>query len=526
MIGKQPDKVLIVDDEQLEREGLRAILRKHMPGLSIALARNGTEAVAMAEAFGPDLVLMDIKMPGLSGLEALARIQRNLPDVQFVMVTAYDEFSFAREALKYGVKDYLLKPSRSAEIVETVSRVLREIGEERTLRATRLQESRAFHRMMPVLEADIVAQLLHDHSHEIDAAELAEWLGGQPDMAGFVMVLALEAGDEAAAGPFHAALRERVREQAAGWVGALSGRQIPLVLFRESGLSHRAQAASLMQRLLALQRQYDGLRLFAGIGSPYPSLGQIRQSYQEALIASADASPSCRYRFYEDLPAKPGLPAKFPDKAAETVFLDHIRTGRWDEVRETVLACADGWEKHGVPLMHAAQRLLEMLWLISRVLAETGLETVPSTFSFRMTDYRALRTEAECELDKLVRAAAEHDRRMESRVVERIKRRILQHSHEDLSLEQIAEAEGMSPFYLSRLFKEETGVNYIDFLTACRMEKARVLMADPAKSLKQIAFEVGYHDPNYFSRVFKKVTGHSPRDYRKRRVGGQSGSDA
>lgn len=526
MNGKEPDRVLIVDDEQVEREGLRAILRKHMPGLSIALARNGTEAVAMAEAFGPDLVLMDIKMPGLSGLEAVQRIRRRRPDTQFVMVTAYDEFSFAREALKYGVKDYLLKPSHQAEIVETVGRVLAEIAAERKARVTQQQANRAFSRMLPVLEADMVAQLLHGHSHEIDAVELAEWLGGQPDREAFVMVLTLEAGDEAAAGPFHAILRERVRERAAGWVGALSGRQIPLVLFRESGLSHRAQAASLMQRLLVLQRQYDGLRLFAGVGNPYPSLGQARLSYQEALMASADPPPSCRFRLYEDLPAKPDLPATFPDKAAETVFLDHIRTGRWHEVRETVLSRADGWEKHGVPLMHAAQRLLEMLWLISRVLAEGGMDTEPATFSFRMTDYRALRTEAECELDKLVRAAEAHGRRMESCVVERVKRTILQHSHEDLSLERIAEAEGMSPFYLSRLFKEETGVNYIDFLTACRMEKARALMADPAKSLKQIAFEVGYHDPNYFSRVFKKVTGHSPRDYRRRRVGGHPESDA
>lgn len=525
MTHKQPGKVLIVDDEQVEREGLRAILHKHMPGLSIALAKHGMEAIEMAASLEPDLILMDIKMPGLSGLETVARIQQRQPDIQFVMVTAYDQFDFARQALKYGVRDYLLKPSRTAEIVETVGRVLSEITAERRARAAQQQANRAFHRMLPVLEADLVAQLLHDHSHEIDAGELGEWLGGQPDREAFVLLIALEAGGEEAAGPFHAALRERVRERAAGWVGALSGRQIPLVLFRESGLSYRAQASSLMQRLLALQRSYTGLRLFAGIGSPYASLAQIRLSYQEALVASADASPTSRFRFYEDLPANRELPDKFPDKGTESAFLDHIRTGRWEDVRETVRASADRWEKHGVSLMHAAQRMLEMLWLISRVLAEAGLETAPSTLSFQMTDYRALRTEVQCELDKLVQAAEEHNKRTESRVVERVKRHILQHSHEDLSLDGIAAAEGMSPFYLSRLFKEETGVNYIDFLTACRIEKARVLMADPAKSLKQIAFEVGYHDPNYFSRVFKKTTGHSPRDYRKRRVGGQREHD-
>lgn len=512
-------KVLIVDDERVEREGLRAILLKHLPGLDVELARNGAEAVAKAEAFGPDLVLMDIKMPGLNGLEAVARIKSRRPETQFIMVTAYDEFEFARRALKYGVKDYLLKPGRSAETAETVRRVLDEIAAERAERAARARAGAALARMQPVLEADLVAQLLFDHRHEIRAEELAEWMGGRPARGSFVMLFVLSGGDREAAARFHAALRERMHRLAAGWVGALSGRHIPVIVFCEDGLSHRARAASLMNRILPLLRDIPGLGVFAGIGSPYPALSDIRLSYQEALAASAEPAGTARYRFCDDLPDRRQPGDLFPGKAEETAFIDHVRTGRWDRVEETAMACCDRWETHGFSLVHAAQRMLELLWIVSRVLAETGVEAAPPTFSFRMDDYRSLRAEVRCELDKLVRAARLHAERMESRMVERVKRTIRERSHEDLSLERIAAEEGVSPHYLSRLFKEETGVNYTDFLTACRMERARALLGNPRLSLKQIAYEVGYHDPNYFSRVFKKETGLSPREYRRRRLG-------
>ncbi|MGM0973859.1 MAG: helix-turn-helix domain-containing protein [Bacillota bacterium] len=78
---------------------------------------------------------------------------------------------------------------------------------------------------------------------------------------------------------------------------------------------------------------------------------------------------------------------------------------------------------------------------------------------------------------------------------------------------------GLSPIYISKMFKEKLGVNYIDFLTECRIEKAKKLMADSGKSLKEITFEVGYHEPNYFSKVFKKMCGQSPTEFRKALLG-------
>ncbi|MBE3554972.1 MAG: helix-turn-helix transcriptional regulator, partial [Thermicanus sp.] len=90
------------------------------------------------------------------------------------------------------------------------------------------------------------------------------------------------------------------------------------------------------------------------------------------------------------------------------------------------------------------------------------------------------------------------------------------HSHQTITLEQAAKEAGMSPYSLSKRFKEEKGINFIDYLTALRIEKAKTLLQDPSRSLKEICYTVGYHDPNYFSRVFKRITGVSPTEYREK----------
>jgi two-component system response regulator YesN len=108
---------------------------------------------------------------------------------------------------------------------------------------------------------------------------------------------------------------------------------------------------------------------------------------------------------------------------------------------------------------------------------------------------------------------------MEADTIHQLKQYIMEHSHQDITLDALAKKVGLSPIYLSKMFKEKQGVNYIDFLTECRIEKAKKLMGVPEKSIKEITFEVGYHDPNYFSKVFKKMCSMSPKEYRKMLLG-------
>lgn len=112
--------VLIAEDELLERKAMIK-LQIQFPDLKIvAEAENGRKAIELAKTTKPDLLLMDINMPGINGLEAIEEIKAYLPDAQFIMITAHDSFAYAKQALSAGVRDYILKPSRKEETIKAI----------------------------------------------------------------------------------------------------------------------------------------------------------------------------------------------------------------------------------------------------------------------------------------------------------------------------------------------------------------------------------------------------------------------
>ncbi|MGA4721450.1 response regulator [Fictibacillus nanhaiensis] len=501
-------KLLIVDDEQIEREGLQVILQKAFPNLEIHQAKNGKVAVQVAAEVKPDLVMMDIQMPGMNGLEAIQQITSTNPFIKFVMITAFDMFDYARQAIKLGVKDYLLKPSRVSEIEETVGKVLMEIAEER--RSLKVLES-----TLPLVETDVVTQLLFDHVHDVHLDMLVDMLDISSTQEPFVMSILLPQGEE----NLYSLIKEKVRKSASGWAGALYGRQLPIIVFRKPGSSFRSQAISLAKDILSLRKATSDVGWFIGIGNVCHSLDQVRQSYQESLIATMDSSLPIKYRFYHDVPVLGSTEDRPQSKQREKQFLDEIRLGKWDEVLKNVLSLIQRCEKEGTDLLQTQQRVLELLWVAARVMNEMGMETETPFFSYQTQDYRQLRSESEHLFKQMRTSYEEHYEKLEADTIHQIKQYIVKHSHEDISLEALGRKVGLSPIYISKMFKEKLGINYIDFLTECRIEKAKKLMADPEKSLKEITFEVGYHEPNYFSKVFKKMVTLSPTEYRRTVLG-------
>lgn len=552
-------KLLIVDDEQIERDGMQAILRKAFPELHIEQAKNGKLALEMAATLQPDLILMDIKMPGINGLEAIELISRDYPHIKFVMVTAYDTFDYARTAIKLGVKDYLLKPSKASEIAATVSKVLAEIAEERRLAETSSRQQDVLKKILPVVEADLVTQLLFDHVHEVHIDESLGLLGMSADSELFALTVLLPQGSAS----LHSKIREKARQVSEGWVGALNGRYIPVIVFRDAERSYRSQAISIARELLSIIETTQAANAqaitaaqnrtaeqsvaapqhgvpqssggqgtngsygvqgkawshdkayFIGIGGVCQSLHQIRQSYQEALIASLDPGLAVKYQFYADSTVLGMARERVSANQWERQFFDRIRQGQWEQIEADMLELLRWCERDSIELHIGQQRVLELLWLVTRVLIEMGLEVEMPLFSYQLADYNQLRLESTLLLNKLQQASKAYQERIKPDAIQQMKQYIYEHSHEDISLETLASQIGLSPVYISKLFKEQLGVNYIDFLTQCRIEKAKKLMADPARSMKEITFEVGYHDPNYFSKVFKKMCDVSPTEYRR-----------
>jgi len=228
-----------------------------------------------------------------------------------------------------------------------------------------------------------------------------------------------------------------------------------------------------------------------------------------------DTTLAVKSRFYADAPTLSLETDNQVIKQQQKDFFDQIRLGDWVSIRSRMLDLIQQHENEGFSLIYTQQRMLELLWIANRVMDELGMEANAPFFSFQTQDYRQLRTETLLLLERMNAIYKEHYERVEADKIHQIKQFISEHSHKDISLNILAEKVDLSPIYISKMFKEKLGINYIDFLTECRIEKAKKLLNDPERSLKEITFEIGYHEPNYFSKVFKKMCGVSPKEYRK-----------
>ncbi|MFD1739724.1 response regulator [Bacillus salitolerans] len=505
-------KLLLVDDEQIEREGMQAILERSFSTVIIQQASNGQMAVEIANEFQPELVLMDIKMPGMNGLEAVERISARHPSTHFIMVTAFDSFEYMRHAIKLGVKDYILKPSKPSDIVVTVGRILNKIEEEKQFFE---KEKLRLQKTLAVIETDVVTQLLYDHVHEVHVDMLIEMLEIPYSNEMFIMLVVLPGSEKV----YHSSIKEKVRASKSGWVGPLYNCQLPIVVFRDTTQSFRSQAMRLAREILSLAKVDFGEEWFIGIGSECTSWEGIRQSYHHALMSSMDTGIPAKFHFYSD-DVTPHTRNQDPlKKHREKEFSDLIRRGEWEQIRVHLMNITQFFENENGNILYTQQRLLEVLWLISRVFMEMGIETQTPMYTYQISDYRQLQPATDQLLDRMIKSYEEHFSKLEADTIHQLKQYIIEHSQHDISLDTLAKRVGLSPIYISKMFKEKLGINYIDFLTECRMEKAKKLLSDPRKSIKEITFEVGYHDPNYFSKVFKKVNSFSPKEYRKSLIG-------
>lgn len=513
-------RILIVDDEQVERDGLEAILRSQLDQHEFMQAENGRRAIELANEWMPHLVLMDIRMPGINGLEAIEAISDAHPSIKFVMITAFDTFDYARKALQLRVKDYILKPSKADVILTKVQEVLQEISLEHAEVEQHQQLEDRLDRLLPIAQTDIVTQLLFDHVHEVHLDEMLGLIGGGSNHEALVMTLMMngKAGtqpDKHLLERWYVTVKEQIKHSIHGWIGAMTGRQIPLIIFREDNKSLRSQAVVAVRVILNHIQSFPELDCFIGIGNEYPSLDHIRLSYQEALLASVDMSLPSKHRFYSDSLNTSEFEQEQHARQLEKQVMDDVRLGNWDQVQVRIIGLIEHYEKCGASVMISQQRALEAMWITYRMLQELGIDSERPLYSFQVSHYNQLRSETISMLEKMMRSAIDMKDNVKPDIVHQIKQYIMENSHADISLEMIADRVNLSPYYISKLFKEQLGLNYIDYLTECRIERAKSLMSDSELSLKEITYEIGYNDPNYFSRVFKRVYGISPTEYRK-----------
>jgi len=520
-------KVLLVDDEQIILEGVSQIVDWESAGAELCGALpNGAEAYRQIFRDPPDIVISDIRMPGMDGLELVRRTAETHPRIRFILLSGYNDFEYARSAMKYGVRHYLLKPCNEHQILGALREVIDELKSEDSREQFLRSVRERLDRTLPYVKEQFLREWLTNRTYGMrEWDDFRKWTGLSPELRRVRVLLFVPEGEAEFEHLF--ALRNIAEE----WLGpnmfklsASIGHQVVL-------LTEDAEDHELFARVIDIKStfsRYYRLDATAAISRP-GEVTEARRLYREAL-------DSLRLRFHlgegsvitaADVQAL-GVGSDAGGPSAEELAVDGqalslaVQSGDWDATKAILdrffdQAAASKRDRavvkaHCVELYVALARLDDESKLAGHLRRLAELERLDTVSQLRAFVEKAAR--------EIVRGHYEKTRCRHSSIVARVLDVIREQlGNPDLSLGWVArEIVYLNADYLGKLFKRETGENFTKYVTRLRVERAKELILAPEEpKMFEVAEAVGFgHQPHYFSHVFKKLTGFSPSEYRAR----------
>ncbi len=533
-------KLLIAEDEALERQALRFIFERSERDISIvAEARNGWQTVELARDLKPDIVFMDVKMPGIDGLQATRAIKQLRPEAKIVVLSAHSEFSYAQEALRLGALDYVLKPAKPADLLTVLDRAIAAAESDRMDRHIRESLKEA----MPFIQMSFVNDLLSGVISTAEEASGRAQVAGLPACPNLAMVIDIdhfstwasnlsETEKAVAKNQVFRLAIEAVKNQSSCLLVPQTADKLVLVLCtgeQESYEDAKQRAVQIAQQIRQSVQGSNRLSVTIGVGRPHRHPQDFHKSYEEALRAQRHKLFLGRNRVIhvDDIERLGDNVDSYPYEQ-EQELCRHIKSGAKDKAVPALLDVLSRLiEGKGKQPETVRARVLELLVMASRAAIEAGaLADIRQSANFRYAQELSGIDTAQELRDWLVQVVAEiteavvkaHQLR-NRRIIDRAASFIKVNCTSDLTLEQVAEEVHLSPFYFSRIFKQEQGCTFIEYLVKARIEEAKSLLRTSRMSITQISSQVGYQDSNYFSQVFRHVEGTTPSHYRRNFAG-------
>jgi len=533
--------LLIADDEALERQALRRFVEEMPNVVVVAEAANGPETVRMAAEAQPDVALVDIRMPGKSGLEAIREMERVSPETRCIIVTAYQDFQYAQEALRLGAIDYILKPAPREVVHQVLNRAEARLAEEaeRTKALVQSQMSAS----LPLIQTALVLDLISGAEPDLAEVEEHAALVGMVQLPTVAMAVSPDRLPEP---PWQQPVQERANltAQIQGAVGeVLAGRQgclaIPmggeeLAVVVSPPYDQLVDVLSLARSIKAACARAVGGTFSVGIGRRAADPLDLGRSYQEALSAVQYSKLifGCDRIIHIDEvpPASPGAnPAlrELEREAAERMRWGD-RQGAKNAVQQLFAAYLD--PKDSAPEIFRL-RMTELVVVLSRAAMDGGAD--PQLASAVTTEalWSLLRCQSieacwqclEETTDRMLGLVVQRFTGSSDQMVRRALDYVRQHYAEPISVAEIASQLYVNPSHFCRSFKRVTGSTFIEYLTRLRLSRAKELLATTDEPVASIARAVGFQDANYFSRVFARHFDCPPGEFRRRASAASAG---
>lgn len=506
-------KLIICDDDEIILEGLSTVISWEEMGVTLkGTASNGQDAVDLIERYRPDILVTDIVMPFYSGFEIIEHAKLYNPGIVILVISGYDDFSYAKEAIRMGVQDYVSKPIDVQEMeyqiqkaVKKCEKLQRQMYQERVKFIQRI----CFSHLDPE-EAFQQSSLVELHANWF-YVNLLIWMDEEnPEEESFFREIA-----------------ELVREKEC-YSFVHENRQLCICVCAKTEKTVQEEREDIIRKIRSeLKEKERNISVTIASGKIYRGIGNLGRSMQDARAAleSKFVAGNNKDIFYSEAEHK-NTNFWSGDEIFSINFTECVKACNKKKVHENIEKLYSILEQTGGGSYLFTQFTLCNLYMnLSKNLKESGINLGNLNDSYmenyktiiRCDNLQASVTYFEKSLYEICDRIAEQRQGKHVSMVEEAKAYIQQHyKRSDLMVEEVAESVFMSRSYFSTIFKSVTGVSFTDYLIRVRMEKAKELICNTDERIGDIALEVGYDNPTYFSVAFKKYTGKSPTEYKNR----------
>ena len=531
-------KLLIADDEALIRDGIRNHIDWGKYGIEIAgVEENGLAALRVLEEEPIDILVTDIRMPRMDGIELSREARRRYPNIKIIILSGYEEFEFAQQALELSVMKYLLKPFTRPELEEAVVQAKEEVDSMRRAERRMSVTMDQLRRSLPLLRDRYLNDWISGRLPPEEIPGRLKSVDLDPGPGRYaVTVTAIDDSEQALpladrGGSRTDLLSVLLLEEisgdlkAAGNGVAFQGRNGETIAVL-SGLEHSNGLYAFAEAVREKARTSFELTVSVCLGGLKEVLADVALSYREALeamdyrfLVGKDSIVPYDLIHFHSQGTWNGIPADLTDR-----LIAAVRAGREDQTRGELDRLFEALRNlqgagHSDVKSHVTEfvsgALTQLISSGTRLKEIYGKEYNPYASILAAKTIDELKLLLETMFLDLSRYILDKRGDKKRRVIEQAVEYIhANYSREDLSFNGLSERLGMNPTYFSKLFKQETGSTFTDYVTKARHDRAKRDLKETTLRVSEIAFGVGFRDPFYFSTLFKKHTGLNPTEYR------------
>jgi two-component system response regulator YesN len=530
-------KVMIVDDEMIVRKGIMTSIDWAEHGIEITQeAMNGKDALHKLANCQVDLVLTDIRMPVMTGIELAHQIKHQYPDIEIVLLSGYEDFQYAKEAMQIGIQHYLLKPIMAEKLVLTLTQIRDKKIESQDVKQKEYMKNKIFNESLPFIKSKLMHGLLNKkmETQEImDKTKTLKTTLSGPEYQIFVIdiddfSLFTEFLSQKEKEAYTFAVLNIAEETLLSY---LPGFVCYGELDKMIGLVNLEKGSSILGICEEIQlniQKYLKLSVTIGIGKPSADILHIDKSYTSALNAIHQKAFQGKGKIIEfregegDILSHNHLLIFFTDE--EKQLIQYLKSLNTEGIREMVNQYFLRFSSENLSFKEIKDLCIRLILSVIQAIEEMGIKAEKLVGPLFIPHIEVEKYEVLTELEvwikqimeDIIDLIEEDNHHNSKKIVKEAIHFITAHYEQKIGLTDVADHVYVTPAHFSKVFKEEMGVTFIKWLNQFRMEEAKKLLKNTWLKTYEIAEKVGYQDYKYFSILFKTYTGYSPRDYRNR----------